>query len=266
MIRMTQKAREDPHAPCIFGSLITSIGGERYAEFTWTGVYTDTRLQHPYRSCVLLENMLRKECRCVPCNPVTLNNADELTFTIDFYDQLARKLKLRFAGVPVPPDGPGRTWLEYRAPQELGTDCMWVLESGRAISRPARDIVMYDTRRRLFGNNVNECLEEYADGSYNSIFRFQRKSNNSVCRRRSLQEHMQTVLGRYQIACMRYGFFAFLGVPQDNAEFDRIRQTDPKLQSEPWSVTTWATPSDDCVPCWWVVNAPLKDPQVCSIR
>ena len=142
---------------------------------------------------------------------------------------------------------------------------MWVLKSGRAISRPAGDIVMYDTRLKLFGNNVNQSLEEHADEIYNGTFAFRRRGSHDVARRRSLKHHMQTVRGRYEIACIRYRYFAFLGVPQDIAEFDRIRQTNPKLQSEPWSVTTWATPSDDCVPCWWVVNAPLEEAQVCSI-
>ena len=262
---MTQKAREDPHAPCVFERMITSTGGDRYAEFTWTGVYTDESLQHPYRSQVLLENMSRKECRCVPWNPVTANNANGLTFTIDFYDKLARKLNMRFAGVPVPPDGSAKPWLEHRAPRQLDADCMWVLESGRAILRPAGDIVMYDARRKLFGDNVNKSLEENADEIYCGTFAFRRRGSDYACVRGSLKSHMQTVLGRYKIACMRYGFFAFLGVPQDIAEFDRIRQTNPKLQSEPWSVTTWATPSDDCVPCWWVVNAALEAAQVCSI-
>ena len=264
-IRMTQKAREDPHAPCVFERLITSTGGDRYAEFAWTGVYTDESLQHPYRSRVLLEDMLRKDCRCVPWNPVTANNADGLTFTVDFYDQLARKLNMRFAGVPVPRDGSAKPWLEYRAPRQLDTDCMWVLKSGRAVSRPAGDIVMYDARLKLFGNDVNQSLEEHADEIYNGTFAFRRRGIGDVAHRGSLRKHMQTVVGRYRIACKRYRYFGFLGVPQDIAEFDRIRQTNPTLQSEPWSVTTWVTPSDDCVPCWWIVNAALEEAQVCSI-
>ena len=193
------------------------------------------------------------------------HNAVGLTFTIDFYNKLARKLNMRFAGGPVPRDGSAKPWLEYRAPKQLDTDCMWVLDSGRAILRPAGDIVMHDERRKLFSDNVNQSLEEHADEIYNGTFAFRRKGRDYVCRRGSLKRHMQTVRGRYEIACKRYGLFAFLGVPQDIAEFDRIRQTNPKLQSEPWSVTTCATPSDDCVPCWWIVNAALEEAQVCSI-
>ena len=264
-IRMTQKAREDPHAPCVFEKFITSTGGDLFAEFIWTGVYTDASLEHPYRSHGLLKNMLRAECRCVPWNPVTANNVDGLAFTIDFYDQLARKLNIRFAGVPIPPNGSATPWLEHRAPRELDTECMWVLESGRVIARPAGDIVMYDARLKLFGDNVSNSLEEQADESYNRTFAFRKRSSEDAAVRGSLGKHMQTSLGRYRIACMRYGFFAFLGVPRDISSFDRIRQANPKLQSEPWSVTTWDVPSDDCVPCWWVENAPLEEAQVHSI-
>ena len=265
-IRMTQKAREDPHAPCVFERLITSNGGDLYAEFTWTGVYIDASRTVPYRTTPLLENMLRKDCRGIPDNPTTADKAEVLTFTVEFYELLAQKLKMQFGGLVTFPNLSGHSWLQHEAPRQLDADCIWILGSGRAICKPAYEIVVRSKREQLFGINLNQALEDYADYLYRCKFEFKDMSKHNACKHVEWLKQLETTSGgRNQIACIRYGFFDCLGVPGNEAAFVRALETKQTLQDEPWSEITWTSPRTDCEECWWVVNRPLKEAQVLLI-
>ena len=260
-IAMERKAIGNPYAPCVFEKLNFAPNDDCVAEFAWIGVYHDNALEHPYRSVALVSNLLRSQgLREVPGNPVKCDIIDTLTFTIVFYDNLGLKLGLKFAGVLS--CSKGTPSVEHRAPQRLDSDCVWVVKSGRAIVKPAGDIVSYNKRQELFGSDCNKTLETDALCKYSGTFGFKGQTRGQLCCLRRLTESLQTSFGRNRLACARYGYFACLGVPDDPAAFARIRQVQPTLHSEPWSVTTWSPPIDDCVSCWWVVNAPLEEAQV----
>ena len=290
-IVMTQKARQYPHAHCVFDKIFTDEDGQHYAQFTWTGVYVDASRNVPHRSKPRLADMLRKGHRDIPDDPTEADSksrlkdmlrkehrdipddstaadkaaADEvedLHFTVDFYDKLALKLKMQFAGVVTLSGQSLHPWLEHKAPQQLDADCIWILESGRSICKPANEIVVRSKREQLFGINANQSLEEYADYFYCHKFQFKDKSSDDPFKNVDWVTQMATTSGRHQIACMKYGFFACLGVPNNRESFECGLKLRQRLQDEPWSTTTWASPGNDCEESYWVTNRPLKDAHV----
>ena len=261
---MTQKAWQCPHAHCVFDKIFTGEDKQHYVQFTWTGAFVDASRNVPHRSEPRLGDMLRKDCRGIPDDPTTADKAKALTFTTNFYDQLARKLNMRFGGVVTMSGQSLHPWLEHKAPQQLDADCIWILESGRSICKPANEIVVRSKREQLFGINANQTLEDYADCFYRHKFQFKDQSPDDPCKNADWVTQMATTSGRNQIACMRYGYFACLGIPNNRGDFECALKLRQRLQDEPWSTTTWASPWNDCKVCWWVINRPLKDAQVLS--
>ena len=259
-IIMREKARSNPSAPCIFERLFTKDKC-KYVEFTWTGVYEDAECTTPYRSTPRLDNMLRKSCRAIPGNPTTAEKAEDLTFTLKFYDQLAAKLKMKFGGVVTCANRPVRPWLEHEVPRQLDADCIWILESGRAMCKPGDEIVVRTKREKLFDVDANRNLEAHADCFYRRKLGFKEMGKDNPCNNDSWVKQMETTSGRNRIACMRFRYFACLGIPGNDDAFLHAIANEPKLQDEPWSRTTWTSPKHDCEDCWWVVNAPFNEAQ-----
>ena len=207
--------------------------------------------------------MLRKDCRGIPDDPTAADEAEVRHFTVDFYDKLALKFKMQFVGVVTLSGQSLHPWLEHKAPQQLDADCIWILESGRSICKPANEIVVRSKREQLFGINANQTLEHYADEFYRHKFQFKDEIPKTF-KNVDWETQMATTSGRHQIACMRYGYFACLGVPNNREDFECASKHRQRLQDEPWSTTTWASPRNDCEESYWVTNRPLKDAQVLS--
>ena len=93
-------------------------------------------------------------------------NRNRLGSLGEFYELLARKLKMQFGGLVTFPNLSGHSWLQHEAPRQLDADCIWILGSGRAICKPAYEIVVRSKREQLFGINLNQALEDYADYLY----------------------------------------------------------------------------------------------------
>ena len=260
-ILMREKARSNRSAPCMFERLFTK-DKRKYVEFTWTGVYEDAECNSPYRSTPRLQDMLRKSCRAIPGNPTTTEKAEDLTFTLKFYDQLAAKLKMKFGGVVTFANRSAHPWLEREAPRQLDADCIWILESGRAMCNPADGIVLRRKREKIFDIDANRTLEDHADYFYRRKLGFKEMGKDNPCTNESWVKQMETTSGRNRIACMRFGYFACLGIPRNEDVFLSAIETGPKLQDEPWSITTWRSSKHDCEDCWWVVNAPFDEAQV----
>ena len=267
-IIMRGKARSNPSAPCMFERLFIK-DGRKYVEFTWTGVYEDAECTAPCRSTPRLKNMMMKSCRPIPGNPTTAERAEVLTFKVEFFDQFAAKLKMKFGGVVtfsrrcIPAwlerEAP---WLEHEAPHQFDADCIWILESGRAMCNSADEIVVHRNREKIFDINANRTLEDHADCFYRRKLGFKEMGKDNPCRNESWVKQMETTSGRNRIACMRFGYFACLGVPGNDDAFLRAIENEPKLKEEPWSATTWTSPKNDCEDCWWVVNSPFNEAKV----
>ena len=267
-ILMREKARTNSSAPCIFERLF-SKDGYKYVEFTWPGVYEDAQCMSPYRSTPRLKSMMLKSCRAIPGNPTTAERAEVLTFTVEFFDQLAAKFKMSFGGAVTfsnqcvhPRLEHKASWIEHVAPRQLDADCIWILESGRAMCNPADEIVVCRKREKIFDIDPNRTLEDLADHFYHRKLGFKEMAKDNPCINESWVKQMETTSGRNRIACMRFGYFACLGIPRNEDVFLSAIETGPKLQDEPWSTTTWRSSKHDCEDCWWVVNAPFDEAQV----
>ena len=114
-IIMRGKARSNPSAPCMFERLFIK-DGRKYVEFTWTGVYEDAECTAPCRSTPRLGDMMGKSCRLIPGSPTTSDRAEVLTFKVEFFDQLAAKLKMKFGGAVTCSRRCIPAWLEHEAP------------------------------------------------------------------------------------------------------------------------------------------------------
>ena len=267
-IIMRGKARSNPSAPCMFERLFIK-DGRKYVEFTWTGVYEDAECTAPCGSTPRLGDMMGKSCRLIPGSPTTSDRAEVLTFKVEFFDQFAAKLKMKFGGVVtfsrrcIPAwlerEAP---WLEHEAPHQFDADCIWILESGRAMCNSADEIVVHRNREKIFDINANRTLEDHADCFYRRKLGFKEMGKDNPCRNESWVKQMETTSGRNRIACMRFGYFACLGVPGNDDAFLRAIENEPKLKEEPWSATTWTSPKNDCEDCWWVVNSPFNEAKV----
>ena len=212
---------------------------------------------------------MRKSCRAIPGNPTTADRVEVLTFTVEFFDQLAAKLKMNFGGMVTfsnqsvhPRLEHKAPWIEHVAPRQLDADCIWILESGRAMCNQADEIVVRRKREKIFDIDANRTLEAHADYFYRRKLGFKEMGNDNPCTNESWVKQMETTPGRNRIACMRFGYFACLGVPGNDDAFLRAIENEPKLKEEPWSATTWTSPKNDCEDCWWVVNSPFNEAKV----
>ena len=99
-------------------------------------------------------------------------------------------------------------WLEREAPRQLDADCIWILESGRAMCNPADGIVLRRKREKIFDIDANRTLEDHADYFYRRKLGFKEMGKDNPCTNESWVKQMETTSGRNRIACMRFGYFA----------------------------------------------------------